>query len=82
LLLVGPLVPARAGVTLAVEDVLLLDAVVDVPSLAHKGLAAELTHGQKEPVEVISGYAPGISTRNSDESFLRTRAGAAGFQDS
>jgi len=58
LLLVGPLVPAWAGVTLAVEVFPLLDAVVDVPCLAYKGLPAELTHGPKELAEVISGCEP------------------------
>ena len=49
---------------LAVEAVPLKDAVVDVPSLPDKGLPAELTHVHSGLREVISGYAPAISSRN------------------
>jgi len=45
-------------VTPAVEVILLLDTVVDVPILADQRFAAELTHVQSNPGEVISGYAP------------------------
>jgi hypothetical protein len=64
LLLVGPLVAAGAGVVLAVEDVPLHDAMVDVPRLAHQRLAAELAHSQSGLAALISGYAAQISTPN------------------
>jgi len=64
LLFVGPLVPARAGVALAVEALPLLDAVVHVPGLADQRLPADLAHVLRGPEEVISGYAPEISIRD------------------
>jgi hypothetical protein len=64
LLLVGPFVPARARVALAVNVIPLSDAVVDVPNLADQRLAADVTHVSSGLGDIISGYALPIPTRN------------------